>query len=401
MAHLDIPRLRADTPGCAGRIHLNNAGASLMPTPVLDAVQGHLELEASMGGYEAADARSDAIAGAYREVEELVGAPSGTVAFVENATVAFAQALSAIPFQDGDLILTTDNDYVSNQVMYLSLEERFGVKVERAPEHPDTHPVGGVDAGAMAELVHRRRPRLVAMSHIPTSSGIIQDAALVGRACRDRGIPFLLDACQSVGQMPVDVGKIPCTFLAATSRKFLRGPRGSGFLYVHPQALEEGLTPLFPDLRGSDWIEADLYQPAPDARRFENWEFAWALVLGTGTAARYARSVGLEAIQERNQALAQQLREALDGMAGVRVMDRGRELCAIVTVAVEGQPAAGLVKRLREEGVNTSAVERSSAVLDFDRKGVESVLRLSPHYFNTVEELDQAVETLGRLLYRG
>ncbi len=394
MPTLDISRLRAETPGCAGRIHLNNAGASLMPTPVLDAVKGHLDLEASLGGYEAADARAEAIQEAYVNVEELIGAPRGTVAFVENATVAFAQALSAIPFRDGDLVLTTRNDYVSNQIMFLALQDRFGIQVEHAPDAEE----GGVDAAAMAELVHRRRPRLVTMSQIPTSSGLVQDAATVGQACRDRDVPFLVDACQSVGQLPVDVEHLPCTFLAATSRKFLRGPRGSGFLYVAPEALEQGLEPLFPDLRGADWIEADLYQPAPDARRFENWEFAWSLVLGTGAAAHYARRVGLEAIQERNSALAGHLRERLAELPGVRVMDRGPELCAIVTAAVEARQGQELVLALRDQGVHTSSVHRTSAVLDFDEKGVDSVLRLSPHYFNTHDELDTAVETLAQLL---
>ncbi|TVR58385.1 MAG: aminotransferase class V-fold PLP-dependent enzyme, partial [Gemmatimonadales bacterium] len=371
---------------------------SLMPRPVLDAVMSHLVLESEVGGYEAEDLRADAIEKSYRAVESLIGAPQGSVAFVENATVAFSQALSAIPFRDGDTILTTRNDYVSNHLMYLALRDRFGVRIQVAPEHPAGSEVGGVDAAAMADQVHRLRPRLVAMTHIPTSSGVIQEVAPVARAARDRGIPFLLDACQSVGQIPVDVGEIPCTFLAATSRKFLRGPRGSGFLYVDPAALENGMAPLFPDLRGSDWIEADLAQPAPDARRFENWEFSWALVLGTGEAARYAMDVGMEALSQRSLALGRSLRERLHRIPGVRAMDRGRNVGAIVTVAVEGWEGARLVKELREKGINTSAVDRHSAVLDFDDKGIGSVLRLSPHYFNTDEELEQAAHALESLI---
>lgn len=390
----ELERLRDDTPGAAHRIHLNNAGAALMPGPVLAAVREHLELESEMGGYEAEAARRDWIREAYRSVEALVGAPEGTVAFVENATAAFIQALSAIPFRPGDVILTTRNDYVSNQIQYLSLEERFGIRVERAPDREE----GGADLQAMGELVHRLRPRLVAMTHIPTSSGLVQDPAPVGAACRERGIPFLVDACQSVGQMPVDVGELGCTFLTATSRKFLRGPRGAGFLYVSPGALEEGLTPLFPDLRGADWIEADLMQPAPDARRFENWEFSWALVLGLAEAARYAVRVGLDRIRERAWGLADLLRTRLDALPGVRVLDRGETLCAIVTVEVEGWRPGDLVRRLREEGINTSSVGRGSAVLDFEARGIEGALRLSPHYYNTVGELDAAVAAIERVV---
>jgi selenocysteine lyase/cysteine desulfurase len=391
---LDLDRLRAETPGVAFGIHLNNAGAALAPAPVLDAVREHLQAEVELGGYEAADAREAEIREAYRAVEALLGAPEGTVAFVENATAAFAAALSAIPFRAGDLLLTTRQDYVSNQLMYFSLRERFGIRVERAPDLP----AGGVDTQAMVEAVRRERPRLVAMTHIPTSSGLVQDPAPIARECRAREIPFLLDACQSVGQMPVEVGELPATFIAATSRKFLRGPRGSGFLYVDRQALEAGLTPLFPDLRGADWIEADRARPAPDARRFENWEFAWALVLGTGAAARYAGAVGLPAIRDRAWELAAELRERLREIPGVRVLDRGPRLSAIVTATVRGWEPPRLVGKLREMGIRTSSVDRASALLDFDEKKVEGALRLSPHYYTAARELDAAVEALHALV---
>ncbi len=388
--HLDLERLRNETPGCAHRIHLNNAGASLVPVPVLEAVRSHLTLESEIGGYEAADLRSGAIAEAYRNMEALLGAPPASVAFTENATASFVQALSAIPFREGDLLLTTRHDYVSNQLQYLSLEERFRIRVERVPDGPE----GGVDAGAMVETIHRKRPRLVAMTHIPTNSGLVQDPTLVAQACRAREIPFLLDACQSVGQMEVDVSALGCTFLAGTARKFLRGPRGVGFLYVDPDALEAGLTPLFPDLRGADWVADDLMQPAPDARRFENWEFAWALVLGMGEAARYAREVGEEVIRTRAWRLAGHLRDRLTDLPGTRVLDRGPILSAIVTVSIEGHDPTELVRQLRERHINTSSVDRGSALLDFDEKGVEGALRISPHYFNTEAEVDGVVEAL-------
>ncbi len=391
---LDVDRLRAETPGVAFGMHLNNAGASLPPEPVHRAIEAHLRAELELGGYEAEEACQDGIQGAYRSVEALLGAAEGSVAFVENATVAVSQALSSIPFRAGDLLLTTRHDYVSNQLMYLSLAERFRVEVVRAPDAPE----GGVDLEAMVELMHRRRPRLVAMSHVPTNSGLVQDPAPVAREARAREIPFLLDACQSVGQMPVRVDRIPATFVAATARKFLRGPRGAGFLYVDPDALAAGLLPLFPDLRGADWIEADLMQPAPDARRFENWEFSWALVLGTGAAARYAMETGLEAIRDRASGLAARLRDLLEEVPGVRVLDRGPELSAIVTCTVEGWTPSGLVAKLRERGIRTSALSRGSAVLDFDARGIEGALRISPHVFNTEAELEAARSALAELV---
>jgi len=391
---LDVEALRADTPGTRERVHLNNAGASMMPRPVVAAVQDHLRLEARVGGYEAADLRHEAIRGVYDALASLVSGQTHQVALMEHATSAFVAALSSVPFRPGDVLLTTRHDYASNQIQYLSLVHRWGIEVVRAPDGPE----GGVDVGALRDLVHRRRPRLVAMSHIPTNSGLIQDVAAVGAACRERGTLFLVDACQSVGQMPLDAKALGADFLSATARKFLRGPRGAGFLWVSDRALELGLEPLFPDLRGTDWIEADRYQPAPGADRFESWEFAWALILGMGEAARYALEVGLESGRDRAWHLAADLRERLGGIPGIEVLDQGRQLCAIVTVAVTGWEPPALVQALREQSINTSSVTRESAVLDFDAKGVTGALRLSPHYYNTETEIEDVARSLADLV---
>lgn len=398
---MDIPGLRSQTPGTSHRIHLNNAGASLMPSGVLQAIQEHLKLEAEVGGYEAAALAGDEIAAVYHSMGRLLGVEPHQVALVENATVAMAQALSSIPWKAGDVLLTTRNDYASNQIMYLSLEARFGVEVVRAPDAPG----GGVHVAALEELVHRRRPRLVAVTHVPTSSGLIQPVAAVGRVCGERETLYMVDACQSVGQMPVNMEEIGCDFLAGTARKFLRGPRGAGFLAVSDRVLDEGFEPLFPDMRGADWIQDDLYQPVPDARRFENWEFSYALVLGMGSAAELAMELGLDTIRERVQMLAQGLRDRLTAVRGVRLLDEpsrmedgGVHLAAIVPVHVAEWQAAEVVARLRELGVNASSMDRTSAVMDLDGKGVDDLLRFSPHYFTTEEELDQGVEALDRLL---
>jgi selenocysteine lyase/cysteine desulfurase len=391
----DLARWRADTPGCTEHIHLNNAGAGLMPRPVLDAVTAHLHREATIGGYEAADEAADRIRDSYRAVAELIGTAPRNVAIVENATVAFAQALSAFDFRPGDVIVTTRADYPSNQLMFLSLARRLGVEVQRAADLP----AGGVDPESVRQLARNPRCRLVAVSWIPTSSGLVQDAAAVGRVCEDVGVPYLVDACQSVGQMPVDVGTLRCDFLGATARKFLRGPRGIGFLYVSDRALRQDRFPLFVDLRGADWTDPDAFRLAAGARRFENWEFAYALVLGLGEAARYALAVGPRGY-ERAWRLAGLLRARLVAIPGVRVLDRGTERCAIVTVDPAGRDAATLKLALRARGINTSSAGRGAGVLDLDAKGVTSVLRLSPHYYNTEEELDVAAAALEQALTR-
>ena len=390
MSALDLDHLRNDTPGVNHRIHLNNAGSALMPQPVLRTVQEHLELESRIGGYEAADDSQDRIRGVYEEIAGLLGGRADNVAVMENATAAFNAALSAVPFQSGDVLLTSRNDYVSNQIAFLSLQERFGIRVVRAPDAPE----GGVDVQAFDELAHRLRPRVATVTHVPTSSGLVQPVAEIARRCRARDIPLIVDACQSVGQMPVDVGELDADFVSATARKFLRGPRGIGFLYVSDRVLERGWQPLFPDLQGADWIEEDLYQPAPDARRFENWEFPFALVLGMGEAVRYARALGMDVIRERTWGLARDLRSALAAVPGVRVLDQGPELSGIVTISVDGWTPPALKAAFGARGINTSSSMRAYAVLDYDDKGVAGSLRLSPHYYNTHAEIVATADAL-------
>lgn len=379
---------RADTEAvAAGRIHLNNAGASLMPRPVHQAIVQHLQREVSLGGYEAADLARDAIQKAHDDVARLIGATARNVAVVENATVAFAQALSAFDFEPGDAIVTSRNDYSSNQLMYLSLAQRRGVRVLRAEDLP----AGGADPDSVAKLVRTERPKLVAITHVPTNSGLVQRVEEIGRICAEHDVPYLVDACQSVGQLPIDVQQLHCTYLAATARKFLRGPRGVGFLYVSDAALEAGHYPLYIDLHGARWTEADSFELVDDATRFENWEFAYALVLGQGAAAEYARRVGVADAGRYASGLAQRAREQLANIEGVRVLDAGEELCAIVTVEIAGHDARDVVRMLREEAINTSALDRTSAVIDMDDKQAHSALRISPHYYNTQREIDIAV----------
>ena len=355
-----------------------------MPRPVLAAVQEHLALEGMMGGYEAAAAAASGIDETYDLVGRLVGGAARNIAVVENATVAFAQAVTAFDFGPGDVIITTRNDYISNQILFLSLARRFGVEVRRAADLPE----GGVDPDAIRDLARNPRCKLVAVTWVPTNSGLVQPVEAVGEVCAELDVPYLVDACQAVGQIPIDVTRLHCDFLSATARKFLRGPRGIGFLYVSDRALAAGRHPLFVDMRGARWTAPDTFQLEDDAKRFENWEFAYALVLGLGAAARYALEVGVETAGRRAAELAALARERLAEVPGARVLDRGRTRCAIVTAAFEGRDARDLRDALRAQKINTDASLREYAVIDMAEKGAETALRISPHYYNTVEELD-------------
>jgi selenocysteine lyase/cysteine desulfurase len=390
----ELARWRADTPSVERLNHLNNAGAALAPTPVRRAVSDHLELEAALGGYEAAEARAGQLRAASEAVGRLIGAEGRNIAFTQNATTAFAQAMATFDFQPGDRIVTSRADYASNQIMYLALSRRLGVEVVRVPDAPE----GGIDPAEMERELGRRRPALVALTWVPTNSGLVQPVETVAAICRRREIPCLVDACQAVGQLPVDVARLGCDYLAATARKFLRGPRGIGFLYAAGRVLAAGAYPITVDMHGATWSDPDAFTLTPDARRFESWEISHALVAGAGAAAVYALEVGIETASSRATALAVYARARLAELPGVRVLDRGPALCAIATAEIAGRDAAEVKLALRARGINTSAADREDAVIDMDAKGVRSALRISPHYYNTAGEIDAAVAALGELL---
>ena len=389
-----LERWRADTPGCTDRIHLNNAGAALVPRVVADAITAHLALESTLGGYEAAETMVSRVQEAYAAIGKLIGAAGHNVAVLPNSTVAFMQALSAFDFGPGDRILTTRNDYASNQIQFLSLRRRRGVEVVRAEDLPE----GGVDPDSIRASIRHRRPALVAVTWVPTNSGLVQPVEAVGAICAEAAVPYLVDGCQAVGQIPVDVTRLRCDYLATSARKFLRGPRGIGFLYASDRVLQGGAYPLLVDMHGANWTAPDAFELAPDATRFETWESSCALLLGMGAAARYASEVGVAAARDRARQLAALARDRLARLPGVRVLDRGPELCAIVTAALP-QPDVDAIKlELRRRGVNVSTTTRTSAVIDMDEKGAAAALRFSPHYYNTEEEVLRAVEALGEVL---
>ena len=369
-------------------MHLNNAGAALSPAPVLNAVLDHLRREAEIGGYEAAAERHGRIEHTYDALARLLGCERDELAVVENATRAWDMAFYAFPFGPGDRILTTRAEYASNYIAMSQVAGRTGAVVEVVPD--DEH--GQVDTRALQSMLDER-VKLVSLVHVPTQGGLVNPAAEVGAITRAAGIPLLLDACQSVGQMPVDVGAIGCDILSATGRKFLRGPRGTGFLYVRRELIER-LEPPFLDLHAADWLPGGGYEVRGDARRFENWESYCAGRVGLGVAVDYALEWGLEAIRDRVCSLAALLRERLGAVEGVAVHDLGRERCAIVTFSVAGREPEAVARELSAERVNVSVSPASYSRLDFGPRGLQALVRASVHYYNTEDELEQLVELL-------
>jgi selenocysteine lyase/cysteine desulfurase len=387
---IDIDAVRADTPGCQRVTHLNNAGAALMPRPVVDAVVDHLRLEAEIGGYEAAAAARDRVEQVYAAVADLLGAQPHEIALLESATRAWDLAFYAFDLRPGDRILTATAEYASNVIAFLQVAQRTGATVEVIPD--DEH--GQLSVEALEAMVDDRT-RLIAITHVPTHGGLVNPAAEVGAVARRAGVPFLLDACQSVGQMPIDVRQLGCDLLTATGRKYLRAPRGTGLLYVSEQLVGQ-LEPPMLDLHSASWPAADRFEIRGDARRFETWEASYALRLGLGVAVDYALGLGLEAIEARIVPLAERLRSDLAALPGVTVHDQGRRRCGIVTFSDERQPAEEVAGRLAEQRINVSVSPAEFARYDFEARGLPTLVRASVHYYNTEDELDLLVTALRR-----
>ncbi|MDC1089964.1 aminotransferase class V-fold PLP-dependent enzyme [Pseudemcibacter sp.] len=388
----DKEKIYGDTPGKQKVIHFNNAGASLVTQTVLDTQKDYLDLEADIGGYEALAMSQDKLENVYKSVAKMINATPEEIAIVENATVGWAMGFYAIDFKPGDRILTVEAEYVSNFIAYLHMEKEKGVSVEVIPSDEN----GNLDLKLLEYMIDEN-VKLISATHVPTNSGLVNMVSDLGKIAKKHDILFLVDACQSVGQMPIDVEAIGCDMLSATSRKYLRGPRGVGFLYVKKSIIEE-LHPPIVDLRSAKWLSPTVYELRNDAKRFENWENNCAAILGFGAAVDYALEVGLENIKERNDELAGYLRDKLNSISGVNIHAISDHQCAITTFHVDGHDAVDIVNKLRENGINTSLSEPSSTLLDARKNKLPNMVRASIHYYNDETEIDRFIETLTKMI---
>lgn len=398
----EVQKFRNETRGTKNVIHLNNAGAGLMPDVVTQAQLEHITLESEIGGYEASAFKAESVKEFYDQAALLFNCTPSNVAFTSSATDSYTRALSSVPFQTGDVILTDNDDFVSNQIQFLSLQKRFGIKII----HINNAQSGGVDLNDLDEKLKRYQPRLLAITHIPTNSGLVQPvhdiAKIYGayvQAHADKTW-YILDACQSAGQMKLDVQELKCDFLSVTARKFLRGPRGTGMLFVSDKVLDAGLEPLFIDMRGAEWTKKDEYKQQPGAKRYEDWEFAYASVLGTRAAIAYCRSIGEDRIWQQVKLLSAVTREKLTAIDKVRVLDRGPELGGLVTFTVNDSDPVFIVGELLKRKINVVPSYRAFGLIDFDAKGVKWAVRASPHYYNTLPEIETFVDAVREIVTR-
>ena len=390
---IDIEKIRAETPGIEFSTHLLACGSSLMPKNVVDAITQHTQLEALMGGYEAEAKKTDELNNIYDIVAEHIGANSHEIALMENSTVAWSHAFYALPLNSGSKILTSEAEYAANYVAFLQRAKRDNLIIDIVPSDES----GTLDVNALESMVDEE-VGLIAISWIPTNGGLVNPAERVGQIAKKYNIPYLLDACQAAGQMFIDVEKIGCDFLSATGRKFLRGPRGTGFLYIKDKWLST-IEPVMIDHFGAPWVSKNAYELREDARRFETWENSYALRIGLGEAITYAEEIGIDLIHERVQLLASLNRKLLSEVKNVQVRDIGTEQCGIISFSIEEEKdPKKIVDQMSEAGFTIGSVDPESTLIDSVKRNLPTLLRMAPHYYNTEEEIEKAVKQISLLL---
>ena len=390
---IEIEKIRAETPGIEFSTHLLACGSSLMPNNVVDAITQHTQLEALMGGYEAEAKKADELNNIYDIVAKHIGANSYEIALMENSTVAWSHAFYALPLNSGSKILTSEAEYAANYVAFLQRAKRDNLIIDIVPSDES----GTLDINALESMVDEE-VGLIAISWIPTNGGLVNPAEKVGQIAKKYNIPYLLDACQAAGQMSIDVEKIGCDFLAATGRKFLRGPRGTGFLYIKDKWLSI-IEPVMIDHFGAPWVSKNTYELRKDARRFETWENSYALRIGLGEAITYADEIGIDLIHERVQQLARLNRKLLSEVKNVEVRDIGTEQCGIISFSIEEEKnPKKIVDQMSEAGFTIGSVDPESTLIDSEKRNLPTLLRMAPHYYNTEEEIEKAVKQISLLL---
>ncbi|MEV4316442.1 aminotransferase class V-fold PLP-dependent enzyme [Actinocrispum sp. NPDC049592] len=374
---IDLGAVRADTPGCHDLIFLDNAGSSLPPAPVLAAVQSHLAREAVVGGYRAAAERRSSLEEGYSVLASLLGCSPTEVAFTDSASRSWLLAVDALGLQPGDRALVPEVEYHSNALALMNL----GVSISVVPSDAS----GAMDLAALESMLDPS-VKLVSLVHVPTNGGLINPVSSVAALAHSVGASVILDACQSLGQLPLSFESLGVDAITGTGRKWIRGPRGTGVL-----AIRSSLRPRLVDGRGALWDSPSTFTLEKDAKAFELWEYSVADRLGLIEAARYALNLGVSSIASEISSRASLTRSLLSAIPGVAVHDLGRSLAGIVSFSVDGMPAETVRDRLWDLGVAVSVTYDTSTQFDMTRRGLHSLVRASPHYFVSPDQIHEFV----------
>jgi selenocysteine lyase/cysteine desulfurase len=384
-----VESTRSTTPGVAHAVYLNNASSSLPDHLVTETVCAHVRREAELGATRAAIEATEQLVEVRALVARLIGADAGEIAFLDTATRAWGLTLLSTPFKPGDRILLSRCEWVSNRVNAERLARERSLLVETIPCEAD----GTVALDQLSAMLDER-VRVVGVTMVPTNNGLINPIAAIRERLRGTACRFFVDAAQAVGQMRIDVRELGADVLTFNSCKWLRGPRGAGVAFIRSEFLAGMDPPVAGDQAGLDPHSSDW---RPSAERFESFHYPVSSRLGLGQAVRQADAIGLRAIEARLNALAQTLRDGLRAHPGCIVHDTARQLSAIVTFSLPGIDASLAAQMLAGRGFELSVSDHRYAAVDLSARGLSSVLRASPHYFNTEGEIERFLDACSQI----
>ena len=388
---LDIDKIRRETPGAKYVTHFNNAGAALPCHDTVQATVNWLNKEARTGGYLMQTVNEEDISGFYKNAGKLINCSPNEIALTHNASDSQAKVLFAFPFKKGDVVLTTEIEYSNNFMNLLQLKEQKGIEIRIVENEENCSFNLEKFENAIDDSV-----KLIAATHIPTSSGQIAPVEAIGKIAKKYNVPYLLDACQSIGHCPVDVEKIGCDFATATSRKYLRGPRGLGFLYVKESFFEK-LHPQVIEAWFANWKNTDSFEIEKSAKMFEGFEKSYANVVGFSTAINYQNQLGIENTWLRIQQLSTSLRSKLNSLKKVSVVDPEVEVSGIVTFVKKGVDCEKIQNELATQKINISVTRPFSSLIDLKKRKLPEACRASVHYYNSDEEIEKLVTAIDKI----
>lgn len=363
-------------------IYLGNAAAGIMSKAVLNAVVAHLRRECEIGAGEALAEISDQRKEAYEHAAKLLNAHDDEIAFTDSGNAALASLLLTAQLQPGDHVLVDNNIWGGAIAMLSTLD---GIVIDVLPSTK----YGNVDIKQVRKTLHPRT-KIVLITWCGATCGIMNPVHEIGTIVSDAGIPYIVDACQVVGQRKVDVQEIKCSALFASGRKWLRGPRGTALLYASRDYLAM-TSPILLDQFG--------YQ-RHDARRYEKGEFNVSGQVGLAVAIKETLSHDLNASARHIQFLAQRLRVGIRAIDGIELLDDVEDAGPIVGFYSLTVSSVDMVHALKNAGVTVNLVSMSYAPVSPAADAVTAVVRAAPQIYNEKEEIDTVLEIIRRVLSR-
>lgn len=371
--------------------YLNNAGAGELSNITLNAMIDYYQYEQKVGAYQAAKDKKDIIDMFYTNVAKLINADDvGEIAFVDNASRGWNLAIRGIELSKNDVIVTLSTEFGTNLITIYDHAMKSGASVRVIP----CTDKGKVDIQLLEKVLSEYRGvKVIAISHAVAHGSIVNPVEQIGVLARKYGALYIVDACQSVGQITVDVKEIDCDVLVASGRKWLCGPRGTGFMYIRNKT---NIRPTQLDLASADLILNDDYSVTgvkirQDAKRFEIWERNIASQIGLATAIDIILNVGLDEISRKIKCFSTEIRNAISKNPKLILIGSEESSSGIVGfITKKSDVEKSILDSFVKNGLTISTMSDWDCPLDFPKNGVKTIFRLSPHYYTNIETIELA-----------